>query len=213
MISAFVCALEVDRGDAEVVLLAELGLDYDQRHAYARQLSRVWVPQLMGSEPPAYARCDHRSAQLIPPGRAGPVATARRAADDAEQRPDGKREPRFEPGLKLGPSPGVHADLAAASALAATDPHGAPALIEVSLGKSEGFLDAQPGPPEDYDQPAQPAACASSPAARMTAMISSTFGGSAGYRSPCCAAADRRGSRAWSPATDVDRHDRTAAQT
>jgi hypothetical protein len=84
------------------------------------------------------------------------VAAACRAADDAEQRPDGKREPRFEPGLQLAPSPGVHADLAAAVALAAPHQQRAAAWVEVGLGESERLVDAQPGTPEDHDQAAQP---------------------------------------------------------
>jgi hypothetical protein len=31
-------------------------------------------------------------------------------------------------------------------------------VIEVALGEGERFLDAQPGPPQDHNQPAQPAA-------------------------------------------------------
>jgi len=48
------------------------------------------------------------------------------------------------------------------------------------LGERERFLDAQPGSPQDDDQTAQCRPCEFSPASRMTAMISSTFGGSAG---------------------------------
>ena len=42
MISAFVDALEVDRGDAEVAM-AELALDDDQRYAFASHLDGVGV--------------------------------------------------------------------------------------------------------------------------------------------------------------------------
>lgn len=41
-----------------------------------------------------------------------------------------------------------------------------------------------------------------SPTMRMTATISSTVGGSAGYCSPCCAAVGRGDSRAWSLTSD-----------
>jgi hypothetical protein len=47
--------------------------------------------------------------------------------------------------------------------------------------------------------------CTPSPAIRMTATISSTVGGSAGYRRPLLRADDRRESRASSPATVDDR--------
>ena len=53
----------------------------------------------------------------------------------------------------------------------------------------------------------------SSPAARMTAMISSTLADRPDSAAPCCPADDRRGSLASSPAIDVDRHGRAAART
>jgi hypothetical protein len=49
--------LELDAGDAEVAV-AQLALDDDERHAFACQLDRVSVPQLVRSEPSANARCD-----------------------------------------------------------------------------------------------------------------------------------------------------------
>ena len=52
----------------------------------------------------------------------------------------------------------VHADLAAASALAAAHEQRAAALIEIGLGERERLVDAQPGPPQHHDQAAQPAA-------------------------------------------------------
>jgi hypothetical protein len=49
-------------------------------------------------------------------------------------RPDRQLQTQLEPGLQLLPAPGVHADLAAPAALAASDEHGATALIEIALG-------------------------------------------------------------------------------
>ena len=60
--------------------------------------------------------------------------------------------------LELFPGPVVHADLAAAAALAAADEHCAAAGVEVGLGERERFVDAQPGAPEHDDQPAYPQA-------------------------------------------------------
>jgi hypothetical protein len=57
--------------------------------------------------------------------------------------------------LELGPSPRVHADLAAATALAATDQHRSATLIEIGVGERERLVDPQPGTPQDHDQPAQ----------------------------------------------------------
>jgi hypothetical protein len=43
------------------------------------------------------------------------------------------------------------------SALAAADEQRAAAVIEIGFGGAEGFLDAQPGAPEDHDQAAETA--------------------------------------------------------
>jgi hypothetical protein len=67
-------------------------------------------------------------------------------------RPDRHLEPHVEPGLQLSPAPGVHADLASAAALAAADEQRAAALVKISLGERERFLDAQPGSPQDHNQ-------------------------------------------------------------
>jgi hypothetical protein len=50
------------------------------------------------------------------------------------------------------PAPGVHADLAAAAALAVADEHRPGAGLEVVLGEGERLGDAQPGAPEQHDQ-------------------------------------------------------------
>src|SRR4051812_9820281 len=115
--------------------------------------------------------------------RAAAVAqgsASRRPVDDAEQRTDGEVDAEVQPRLELSPAPVVHADLSALSALAAADEQRAASLIEVRLGERERFLDAQPGSPEDHDQSAQPAAVGRHRPLASPAMISSTFGGSAG---------------------------------
>ena len=55
-------ALQVDRGHAEVAV-AELALDDVQRHAFARQLDRVRVAELVRREAATYAGsgCARRS--------------------------------------------------------------------------------------------------------------------------------------------------------
>src|SRR5215210_1349258 len=73
-----------------------------------------------------------------------PMAPTGRAIDDAEQRTDRQLASQFEPRVELFPAPCVHADLAAASALAAPNQEGAAALIEVAFGERERFLNAQP---------------------------------------------------------------------
>jgi hypothetical protein len=53
--------------------------------------------------------------------------------------------------------------------------------VKVALGERQRFADAQPGAPEhDAIRPRSLIASLSSPAACITAMISSTVGGSAG---------------------------------
>jgi hypothetical protein len=53
-------------------------------------------------------------------------------------------------------------------------------LIEIAFGERERFLDAQPARHMITISPRERRPCARPPAVRMTAMISSTFGGSAG---------------------------------
>jgi integrase/recombinase XerD len=70
--------------------------------------------------------------------------------------------------------------LAAAPALAAPDQERAAALIQISLGQSERLLDPRSCSPQDHDHGRGGGALRMSPAVvRVTAMISSTVGGSA----------------------------------
>jgi hypothetical protein len=87
---------------------------------------------------------------------AGPLAPTRRPGQNAEGRPNGQAGSQLEPGLELGPAPRVHADLAAAYALAAPHEQGTATGIEVGLGERERLVDAQSGAPQAHDQPAQP---------------------------------------------------------
>jgi hypothetical protein len=138
--------------------VAELALDDDQRHAFARHLDGVGVTKLVRREAPAHASSDGCAAEFRACRGACPVSAAACAVDDAEQRPDGKAESRFEPWLEFLPSPGVHADFAASSALAVSDEQRAPGMVEIGFGEGEGFLDTQSGAPQDHDQATEPAA-------------------------------------------------------
>ena len=51
---------------------------------------------------------------------------------------------------------------------------------QIGLAQRERFLDAQTGTPQDHDQASQSLAVRPFVCARITAMISSTWGGSAG---------------------------------
>jgi hypothetical protein len=55
-------ALEIDAGDAEVAVLAELARDDDERHAFVRHFNGVGVPQLV-----------RREARRIPAGDGRPA--------------------------------------------------------------------------------------------------------------------------------------------
>jgi hypothetical protein len=50
------------------------------------------------------------------------------------------------------PAPPVHANLAAAAALAVTNQYRAEPLVEVVLGDGERLVDSQPGAPEQHDE-------------------------------------------------------------
>jgi hypothetical protein len=76
--------------------------------------------------------------------------------------------------------PPVHANLASAAALPHADQHGAAVGIKLGLGDCERFADPQPRAPEHHDHARSLAPSALWPAARMTAMICSTVGGSGG---------------------------------
>ena len=66
--------------------------------------------------------------------------------------PNRKLGPQLEPGPEFFPSPRVHADLAAAPALAAPDQERAAALIEIALCQGERLVDPQPCSPQEHDQ-------------------------------------------------------------
>jgi hypothetical protein len=100
----------------------------------ARELDGMRVPQLVWREAPPDTGFERGPAQIGSRGGARPKAAACRTVDHAEQRPDRQLQAQLEPWLQLVPAPGVHADLAAPAALAASDEQGPTALIEIALG-------------------------------------------------------------------------------
>jgi hypothetical protein len=82
--------------------------------------------------------------------------------------------------LQFVAAPGVHADLAPAAALAAPDEQRAAALVKIGLGERERFLARSPARHRMTISARSRRPSASPPAARITATISSTLGGSAG---------------------------------
>jgi hypothetical protein len=85
--------------------------------------------------------------------RAAAAARAVRAwaVDDAEQRPDGQLDQRPQPRRELPPGPVVHADLAAAAALAAPHQQRTAPPIELGLGECERLVNAKAGAPQHDD--------------------------------------------------------------
>ncbi len=73
---------------------------------------------------------------------------------------------------------------AAVVRVAAAQNHGHLAILRRpgSFDERERLMDPQTGSPQDNDQPPHPTAVMTVAAWRMTATISSTVGGSAGYR-------------------------------
>src|SRR5687768_16819034 len=91
---------------------------------------------------------------------ARPRPSARWAVDDAEQRSDRQLDPGSEPGSQLLPAPGIHADLAAATALAVAHEQRPARRVEVALAQRQRLRNAQSAAPEHHDQSAQPVAMA-----------------------------------------------------
>src|SRR5215207_11255 len=115
---AAVDALQVDGRDVEVAV-SELAPDDDQRHAFARHLDGMGVPELVWREPAPHS-CRGRGAPKLGACRGGrPVTSACCAVDDAQHRTDRKLAPHIKPGLKLFPAPRRPCRLATAPALAA----------------------------------------------------------------------------------------------
>jgi hypothetical protein len=100
--------------------------------------------------------------------------------DDAQQRAGAKAGTKLKPWLELSPAPAIHADLATATTLPAPDKNCSAGAIEIGLGEVKRLADPKADAPQDHDQRPEPRTVWPSPAARMTATISSTVGGSAG---------------------------------
>jgi hypothetical protein len=101
------------------------------------------------------SRATRRSSERA--AAAAQWAPARGAVDDAEQRPDWQLDPRFQPRCELLPGPVVHADLAAAAALAAPHQQRAATRVQVGLGERERLVYAPAGAPQHDDQAARSA--------------------------------------------------------
>jgi hypothetical protein len=88
------------RGDAEVAV-AELALDDDQRHALARHLDGVGVPELVRREASPHAGLADDATQLRAGGGGRPRPPPPGPVVDAEQRSDRQLDAHVEPGRRL----------------------------------------------------------------------------------------------------------------
>jgi len=131
----------------EIFILTTLFKSVQRALKRMRGVDTRWQPpglatELVWREAPADTRCEGRLAKLCASRSTRPGSAVRGTVDDAEERPDRQLDSPLKPRLQLLPAPCVHTDLAAASALAATDEQRAAAVIQISFGKRERFLDA-----------------------------------------------------------------------
>ena len=87
--------------------MSELALDHVERHALARELDGMGVAELLRREAAADTRLGSEPAKLNACIGAGPGPPARRAVDDAQQRPDRQLDPGGKPGLSRHAAGGV----------------------------------------------------------------------------------------------------------
>jgi hypothetical protein len=142
------------------------------RRSHARAVVR--------SEPAPDAGLRSEPAQLRARTSLRPRPPAGRSLDDAEQRTEWQLEPPGDPRAEVLPAPVVHTHLAPPVALAAADEQRAATRIEVAFVELERLLDPEAARHSTTINARMRAPLRPSPAARMTATISPTRGGSAG---------------------------------
>jgi len=95
------------------------------------------------------------------------------------QSSDGHLQADLDPAVDVLPRPGVHADFAAAAALASSNEDAPPDWVEVALGAGASLI-RSPARQSRMMRARVRSPAVRSPARRITATISSTVGGSAG---------------------------------
>ncbi len=172
-------ALQVDGGDAEVAV-SELALDDDQRDAFACHLDGVGVAELVRREAPAHAGRGGGAPELRAGGCGCPGSAAGRAVDDAEQRVDGEFEVELSQGWSsCQPQLSMPTSRRRPPLPRRTSSEPRRWSRSASVSASASWT-RSPARQRTTIRPRSRRPCAPSPAARITAMISSTFGGSAG---------------------------------
>ena len=181
---------QVCRRDPEVCM-PELALYDKQRDPLGRHLDGVDVAELVRGEPatnpggwaalrnwPRIPAAAHGRPRV---GRAGRRTTRRRAASCAAQATG-----------RDAPTPSGPSRFRAGGRPSRREQGRRRVWVKVGLGQRERFADPQPGSPQHDDHAAEPDRVGPVAGRRITAMISSTVGGSGGYRRPLF-----RGVRPW----------------
>jgi hypothetical protein len=115
---------------------------------------------LVRGEASANARRRRHAAQLGTRGGGRPWSSAGRPVMTQNSGPTGSSSRRSIQRCRVLPGPLVHADLAAAPALAAAHEQRAATVVEVGLVERERLVDSHARSPQHDDQGAQPAAVA-----------------------------------------------------
>ena len=166
---------EIRGGDPEVGM-TELALDHEQRHALTRHLDSVRMPQLVRREPPAHSGSLCGAVQLPADPRSGARPAACRPAQNAEQDANRRRARRSSQGSSC-----VHAHRSMPTSRrlppwrcrTKSAPRSGSRSVSVSASAS---LILNPARQSTTITPRSLSPSGSSPAALMTAMISSTVG-------------------------------------
>jgi hypothetical protein len=210
---AAVDALQVDGRDTEVAV-SQLALEDDQRHAFAGHLDGVGVAELVWREAAPHAGRGGRAPTLGACRSGGPVAPARRAVDDAEQRTDGQLRTVGGARAEVVPSP-----------RRPSRPHGGARSCRAGPGVIRGVRRGLRRRARALPGCAAPIATGSRSVrggggrvhrrrrrARRQRSLR-PWAGRPGSANPCCLGRGRRGIRATSPAIAVDRRGRAEART
>lgn len=164
--------------------MSELALNDHEGDSFVCHLHGMRVPELVRREATSDSCCRSCMVKLLACGRGLPAAAGGWSVNHAKDRADRKLATDLEPWLELLSRPAVHADLASLAALAAADEHGATGTVEIVSWSASASLIRSPARQSSTIGALRRWPSPRSPTVRMTATISSTVGGSAGYCSP-----------------------------
>ena len=113
--------------------MPKLALDDVDRHTLTSELDRVRVAQLVGRETAPDAGLGCQRSQLATNGSRRPCPTARRAVEDAEQRPDRQLNALLDPDVEVVEPSLIESQLAALVTLAVADKQRPSAPVNVNF--------------------------------------------------------------------------------